>query len=114
MGTSATLSTRRDVWSARPRGLTAWPAPRETGVWNPDVEVEIRDGKLVVRADLPGLAKENVKVDVTNDVLTIEGERKHDEEKKEKGYYRSERSYGRLSGATVYLRPQVAGKNPHR
>lgn len=83
-----------DFWAARPRSLTAWPQFREEGLWNPAIEVDMREGKLIVRADLPGLTKGDVKVDVTDDVLTIEGERKHEEEKKEEGYYRSERSYG--------------------
>ena len=44
--------------------------------------MEERDGTMIVRADLPGLMKNDVKVDVTEDALTIEGERKRVEEKK--------------------------------
>jgi HSP20 family protein len=61
------------------------------------VEVQERGGKLLVRVDLPGMAREDVKVEVTAETLTIEGERKQTVEKEEKGYYRSERSYGRFS-----------------
>lgn len=76
-----------------------WPfstfAPEgEEALWSPDLEIEQRDNKLVVRADLPGLTKSDVKVEVADDVLTIEGERKHEAEKKGDGYYRSECSYG--------------------
>jgi HSP20 family protein len=79
-----------------------WPfaflAPeRDDLTWSPELEIEERDGKLLVRADLPGMAREDVKVEVTDETLTIEGERRHTEEKEEKGYYRSERSYGRFS-----------------
>lgn len=80
---------------------TRWPftafAREREGLWSPAVEVEERDGVLCVRADLPGLTKDDVKVDVTDDALTIEGERKRHQEEKKKGYYRSERSYGFFS-----------------
>jgi HSP20 family protein len=48
----------------------------------------------VVRADLPGLEKNDVKVDIADDVLTIQGERKQEHEEEHEGWYRSERSYG--------------------
>lgn len=66
----------------------------ETGVWAPNVEVLEKEGKLIVRAELPGLTKDDVKVGVTDDVLTLEGERKQEKEEKREGYFRSERSYG--------------------
>ncbi len=79
---------RRWPFSLRPSETT------EEALWSPDVEIEERDGILAVRADLPGLTRDNVKVEVTDAAITIEGERKHEEEKKGEGYYRSERSYG--------------------
>jgi len=63
-------------------------------VWSPQVEVFEREGQLVVRADLPGLNKDEVKVEVANDTITISGERKSEHEEKREGFYRSERSYG--------------------
>jgi HSP20 family protein len=62
--------------------------------WSPQVEVFEREGQLVVRADLPGLTKDDVKVEVTDNALMISGERKGEHEEKREGYYRSERSYG--------------------
>lgn len=62
--------------------------------WVPELEVLQKEGQFVVRADLPGLKKDNVKVELTDDVLTISGERKEEKEEKREGYYRSERSYG--------------------
>jgi len=64
------------------------------GLWSPQVEVFEREGQLIIRADLPGLNKEDVKVDLTDDAITIEGERKQEHEENREGYYRSERSYG--------------------
>lgn len=66
------------------------------GEWLPSLEVAERGGELVVRADLPGLTKDDVKVEVRDDRLTIEGERRQEREEKRKGVYRSERTYGRF------------------
>jgi len=62
--------------------------------WSPEIEVRQKDGQFVVRTDLPGLRKEDVKVELTDNILTISGERKEEKEEKREGYYRSERSYG--------------------
>jgi HSP20 family protein len=53
-----------------------------------------RGGKLVIRADLPGLTKKDVKVEIRDDTVCIQGERRQERESKGKGFYRSERSYG--------------------
>ena len=62
--------------------------------WAPAIEMYEKDGKLMVCADLPGMSKDDVHVDVRDNVLTIEGERKN-EQRDEKGGW-SERSYGRF------------------
>ena len=74
-------------------------APRGFGefgraLWSPQVEMFERDGQLIVRADLPGLSKDDVKVEVTDNSINLSGERKSEREEKDEGYYRSERSYG--------------------
>ena len=55
---------------------------RETGFvpaeWSPWIDIVEREGQLLIRADLPGLTKDDIKVEVTDDMLTIEGERKHE------------------------------------
>ncbi len=66
------------------------------GSWIPQVETFRRGDKLVVRADLPGLRKEDVNVEVADDQLTISGERSHEFEEDRDDFYRSERSYGRF------------------
>ncbi|HEX2271022.1 MAG TPA: Hsp20/alpha crystallin family protein [Pyrinomonadaceae bacterium] len=63
-------------------------------VWSPQVEIFEREGQLVVRADLPGMTKDDVNVEVTDDAIAISGERKSEHEEKGEGFYRSERSYG--------------------
>jgi HSP20 family protein len=68
-------------------------APTE-GTWLPAMELFERDGKFVVRTELPGMKREDITVEVTDHTLTIAGERKAEKEVKEKDYYRCERSYG--------------------
>ena len=57
---------------------------REAGLvpadWSPQINVLRREGQFVVTADLPGMSKDDVKVEVTDDMLTIQGERKQEKE----------------------------------
>jgi HSP20 family protein len=71
------------------------PAPA-AAAWRPTIEVKEKEGKLLVTAELPGVKKEDVKVNVTGDMLTVEGERKEEKEEKREGYYHSERNYGKF------------------
>ncbi|MFN7949327.1 MAG: Hsp20/alpha crystallin family protein [Blastocatellia bacterium] len=64
------------------------------GGWSPQIEAFEQGGQFIVRADLPGLNKDDVKIDVTDNALTIQGERKQQREENREGFYRSERSYG--------------------
>lgn len=66
----------------------------EEGLWSPAVEVLERDGKLLVRAELPGLNKDEVRVEVSDDGLIIQGERKREHEEQREGFYQSEWNYG--------------------
>ena len=68
----------------------------ERSLWSPAVEVSEHDGKLEVVTDLPGIKDSDVKVEVTDEGLVIQGERKREHEEKGEGYYRSERSYGQF------------------
>lgn len=62
--------------------------------WTPRVDITEDEKEYVIKADLPDVAKEDVKVTVENNVLLIRGERKFEKEEKNKRYHRVERSYG--------------------
>jgi HSP20 family protein len=84
------LATRRGRgWLSPVRAST-----EEWETWAPQIDMFHRNNELVVRADLPGLNKDDVKVDVTEDSITIQGERKREQEEEREGVYRSERAYG--------------------
>jgi HSP20 family protein len=72
------------------------PLSRSAGaeLWAPEIDVFQRNNELVVKADLPGLKKDEVKIDITDDAITIQGERRSEHEEEREGVYRSERSYG--------------------
>jgi HSP20 family protein len=62
--------------------------------FTPAVEMLERDGRIIVRADLPGMTKDDIKVEFDDHNLIIEGERKQETEEEKEGFYRTERSYG--------------------
>ena len=62
--------------------------------WSPAIEVSQREGKYNVTAELPGLDLKDVKVEVENDALVIQGERRSESEEKNAGVQRTERQYG--------------------
>ena len=70
-----------------------WPLPMMS-MKAPSLDLFDEKDELVVKADLPGMSKEEIEVTVTGSVVTIKGEKKKEEEVKEKDYYRRERSYG--------------------
>jgi HSP20 family protein len=82
----------------------AWPMFRwptfaadeiaEVRAWAPGIDVFEKDHRLVTKIDLPGLKKEDVKVEVTEGQLTISGERKRENEERKENFYRCEREYG--------------------
>jgi len=85
-----------DFWG-RPWVGLSWP--RRLRLWEgltrgPAIEVYEEKDDVVVKAELPGMRKEDLEVNISDNLLTIKGEKKKEEEVKEKGYYYSERSYG--------------------
>jgi HSP20 family protein len=65
--------------------------------WAPAMDLVEADDHFVLKADLPGLGDDDVNIEVQDGTLTISGERKSETEKREKGWYRVERSFGRFS-----------------
>jgi HSP20 family protein len=80
-----------------PRAFRLWPRLWAGEEWLPDIDVFEREGKIVVRADLPGMKREDIQVAVEGDLLTIKGRREEAKEVKEEDYYCSERSTGEFS-----------------
>jgi HSP20 family protein len=79
----------------------SWPRPTirsgqllGVGDWHPRVDISENDGQYLVKADIPGVAKEDINITVDNDVLTIQGERKQEQEEENKHFHRVERFYG--------------------
>ena len=62
--------------------------------WRPAIDVEEKDGKYMVRADLPGLNKKDIHVELHDGYLTLRGERKSEHEENKDNYHRIERTYG--------------------
>jgi len=77
------LDSFRDLWSLQ----------TETD-WAPAVDIYDDKDKLVIKADLPGMAQKDIDVSVEDDVLGIKGEKKKETEVKEDNFYRVERAYG--------------------
>lgn len=79
-------------------GRLSWPSlSREaftTTEWSPKVDIAETDKEFTIKAELPEVKKEDVKVNVENGVLTLSGERKQEKEEKGKKFHRVERFYG--------------------
>jgi HSP20 family protein len=69
------------------------------GAFKPDVEILDRGGEFIVRVEVPGLKRENITLEITDEELLIRGERKQEKEEKSEGFYRSEFSYGEFARA---------------
>lgn len=80
------------------RGIAPGPGAEEDwalgGSWAPAVDIYEQEGNIVLKAEVPGVDPKDVDILVENNVLTLRGERKFDEEVKKENYHRVERSYG--------------------
>lgn len=76
---------------ARPRRES--PAAR---TWAPPVDVAEDENNIIVKAELPGMKREDIDIELTGDTLTIRGERKFEAEDKKENYVRVERAYGKF------------------
>jgi len=64
--------------------------------WTPAVDVQETDGEYLIKADLPDVKKDDVKVEVQDGMISVSGERKQEKEEKGKRFHRVERAYGRF------------------
>ncbi len=71
----------------------------EGAAWYPAVDVEEEPDKYLVKAELPGMKQEDIKVSVRDGTLILTGEKKTEHEEKHEGYHRYERSYGKFQRA---------------
>lgn len=69
--------------------------------WTPSVDLIRRDDSLVLRADIPGIKPDEVKIEVEDNVLTVSGEHSEEKEEKKERYMRRERRYGSFSRSMV-------------
>jgi HSP20 family protein len=78
--------------------VMGWPFwnrfEEDSTVWSPRVDVKENENEIVVKADIPGVDKKDIKIQVENNIMTIQGERKSEVEEKNANVYRSERFYG--------------------
>ena len=65
--------------------------------WVPSMDLVETDEHFVLRADLPGMSEEDIKIEFEDGTLTVSGERKAEHESKSEGYYRVERAFGSFS-----------------
>ena len=63
----------------------------------PRIDISEKNDKILVEAEIPGVKKEDLKITLQDNILTIKGEKKKEEESKDKNYYRCERTYGSFS-----------------
>ena len=94
-----------DVWNATNRfnrifGSAFAPARTRTEareyVWRPVVDIYEEENGIALKADLPGIDKNDISIDVKEGVLTLSGERSEENETEDKNFYRRERTYGKF------------------
>ncbi len=68
--------------------------PETARPWTPNVDIMETENDIVVKADVPGMNEKDIDVNIEDRTLTLKGERKFEDEKKDKGYHRIERGYG--------------------
>jgi len=68
--------------------------PAATTSWSPSVDIFETEGEIVVKAELPGIDRKDIQLNLENNVLSLRGERKFQKETKDDNYHRIERSYG--------------------
>jgi HSP20 family protein len=76
------------------RGGTGEEAGGGVRTWTPPVDLYETDDALILKAELPGVSKDDVSIEIHQNTLVLRGQRKHEAEVKEENYHRIERAYG--------------------
>ena len=71
--------------------------PSSTSAWSPAVDIHETDAEIVVQAELPGMDRKDIELNLENNVLTLRGNREFEKEAKDENYHRIERAYGIFS-----------------
>ncbi len=79
---------------------------KELGYWEPAIDIIETKDKYKIKAEFPGIPKDDIEINVSDNVLTIKGEKKQEKEEKDANYYRTERVYG-LFQRQLVLPPDV-------
>jgi HSP20 family protein len=91
----ATMQNRVNRLFGEAFGPDVYPGdPAAAGAWAPNVDIFETDQEIVLKAELPGVARDQVHVEVDDGTLILRGEKKFEKEVKEDGYHRVERTYG--------------------
>ena len=99
-GEMTAMQNRIDRMFSNPHWLTGRTADDSgMGMWNPAVDLYEKNDHFVIKAELPGVDKKDIAIDLKDRVLTLSGERSHENEVKKENYYRKERSYGKFQRA---------------
>jgi len=88
----------------------AFAGPKQQGTWSPRIEAFQQGDRFIVRAELPGLKKDDVHVELTDEAVTIQGERREEKQEEREGYFHTEREYGRFY-RTIPLPQGVIGES---
>lgn len=80
------------------------------GTWHPSVDISENENAFVLKAELPGVNREDINIDINNKTLTLKGEKKFEEKTEKENYVRVERSYGSFS-RTFALSDKVDTEN---
>ncbi|RJQ15054.1 MAG: Hsp20/alpha crystallin family protein [Nitrospiraceae bacterium] len=87
-----------DEFFRRPFGRTLWPRPMiEEMAPSPSVDIFEEGDDIILKTELPGMTKDDIEINLTDDTITLSGEKKKEEKIERKNYYRLERSFGSFS-----------------
>jgi HSP20 family protein len=99
------LNLRADMDKIFKSFFSGFPEERE-GYWAPIIDIEEDKDNIIVKVEIPGMKKDDMKVAVHGKILSVSGERKQESEVRDKTYHRIERAYGKFS-RTITLPSEV-------